>query len=387
MTPEKTTSSQKVCPTCGTRLSENATRCLVCGRAITATATPKRESDSSVQGPRMPMVTISLPLAIGLVILLVAIGAGAVYAFARQTPAIVIPPTVTQTPTQTSTITPTSTSTPTDTPVPTATPLPDKEYLVKSGDTCSKSAILFNVSVNSIILKNSLPADCGSLSIGQKLMVPQPTPTPTSQVTSTPNAVSATDKACDLFPYTVKEGDTIGSISANYNVPSISIREYNGMNSDIVQLGQRLNIPLCKRLPTPGPTSTPTPPPPYPAPNLLLPADGSSYVSGSEVITLQWSSVGNLRANESYAVTVEDLTDGSGKKVTDYVTDTKYIVPGSLRPSDATPHIFRWTVLPVRQAGTTKDGQPIYETGGALSNPRVFSWLGGGSAPSPTAKP
>ncbi len=334
----------------------------------------------------MPMVTLSLPLAIGLLILLVAIGAGAVYAFARSTPQIVIPLTATPTPTQTATITPTATSTATSTPVPTATPLPDKEYIVKPNDTCTKIAILYNVSVNSIVLKNGLPADCGSLSVGQKLIVPQPTPTPTSQVTSTPIPVNATDKACELYPYTVKEGDTLGSISANYHVAAQSIREYNGMSSDIVQLGQRINIPLCKRLPTPGPTSTATPPPPYPAPNLLLPVDGASYVSSSEVITLQWSSVGNLRQNESYAITVEDLTDGTGKKVTDYVTDTKYIVPTSLRPTDTIPHIFRWTVLPVRLSGTTKDGQPIYETGGALSNPRVFCWLGGG-LPAPTSKP
>jgi len=386
MAPEKTTSSQKVCPTCGTRLSENATRCLVCGRAITATATPRRESDSSVQGPRMPTVTLSLPLAIGLLILLVAIGAGTVYAFARSTPEIVIPPTITPTPTQTSTVTPTSTSTPTATLVPTSTPLPDKEYVVKSLDTCSKIAILYNVSVNSIVLKNGLNADCGPLSVGQKLMIPQPTPTATSQVTSTAIPANATDKACELFPYTVKEGDTLGSIAANYAVLGQSIREYNSMSSDIVQLGQRINIPLCKRLPTAGPTSTATPPPPYPAPNLLLPADGASYVVSSEVITLQWSSVGNLRANESYAVTVEDLTDGTGKKVIDYVTDTKYIIPVTLRPTDTTPHIFRWTVMSVRQTGTNKDGQATYDVGGALSNPRVFSWLGGG-APLPTSKP
>jgi hypothetical protein len=76
----------------------------------------------------------------------------------------------------------------------------------------------------------------------------------------------------------------------------------------------------------------------------------------------------------------------TGKKVIEYVTDTKYIVASSLRPSTNTPHVFRWTVLPVRQTGTTKDGQPVYEPGGALSSPRVFSWVGGG-APVPTSKP
>jgi LysM repeat protein len=336
----------------------------------------------------MPTLSLSLPLALGLFILLVGIGAGAVWLFAKSTPAVVLAYTSTPTATHTATVTQTSTATLTPTPMPTSTPLPPKEYVVKSNDSCNGIAYLFNVSIQSIVLLNGLPADCGVLSIGQKLKIPQPTPTATLQVSSTANsAVQATDSGCELFDYIVKDGDTLGSISANYRVPGDEIKKYNGLPSDIVQLGQKLKIPLCKRLPTAGPTSTPTPPPPYTAPNPLLPADGASFTSSSDVITLQWSSVGTLRTNESYAITIEDLTDGNGKKVTDYVTDTKYIVPASLRPSGNSPHVFRWTVLPVRQTGTTKDGQPIYDTGGALSTPRVFSWMGGGSAPVTTATP
>ncbi len=102
------------------------------------------------------------------------------------------------------------------------------------------------------------------------------------------------------------------------------------------------------------------------------------------MITLQWSSVATLRQNESYAVTIEDLTAGTGDKVIDYVSETKYIVPSSLRPSGNTPHIFRWTVVPVRQTGSTKDGQATYEQAGAVSSPRVFSWVGSGIAPTAT---
>lgn len=383
MSPEKKTSTQKVCPTCGTRLSENATRCSVCGRAITTTATPKRESDSSVQGPHIPTVTLSLPLAIAMFIILIGIGAGVVYSFARSTPQIIIDFTATPSPTITATVTLTPTPTSTGTPVPPATPLPPKEYVVKKNDSCSTIAYLYNVSINSIILLNNLSADCTSLSLGQKLLIPQPTPTLTPQSTSTQNATQVSDKACDLFDYVVKEGDTLGSISANYRVPGESIKEYNGLSSDIVQLGMKLHIPLCKRMPTAGPTSTSTPPAPYGAANLLLPADGASYVSANDIITLQWSAVGTLRQNETYAVTIEDLTDGSIKKV-DYVADTKYIVPTDLRPLAASPHIYRWWIIPVRQTSATKDGQPIYEAGGAPSAQRVFSWIG---AMGPTPKP
>lgn len=329
----------------------------------------------------MPTLSLSLPLAIGLFILLIGIGAGAVYFFAKSTPQIVVNFTSTPTSTQTSTITPTFTATSTNTLVPTATLLPPKEYIVKANDSCVGIALLFNVSVQSIVLLNNLPADCGVLSVGQKLLIAQPTPSPTPQASSTPNAAKATESDCDLFDYVVKENDTLGSIAANYNVPGEAIKEYNGLPSDIVKLGTTLKIPLCKRLPTPGPTSTPTPPPPYQAANLLLPADGASYISANDVITLQWSSVATLRQNESYAVTIEDLTTGTGDKVIDYVSETKYIIPASLRPGGNTPHIFRWTVVPVRQSGTTKDGQPTYEQAGAVSSPRVFSWVGTGAAP------
>ncbi|MBI3151539.1 MAG: zinc-ribbon domain-containing protein, partial [Chloroflexi bacterium] len=64
MTPEPTSSTKtKVCPTCGTRLSENATRCLVCGTEFNARPEPKivKKAEKSVQASRMPEIRLSLP--------------------------------------------------------------------------------------------------------------------------------------------------------------------------------------------------------------------------------------------------------------------------------------------------------------------------------------
>jgi hypothetical protein len=41
----------------------------------------------------------------------------------------------------------------------------------------------------------------------------------------------------------------------------------------------------------------------------------------------------------------------------------------------------------VRQNGSDDNGNPIYESAGATSNPRVFSWSGGGSLPAPSGTP
>jgi LysM repeat protein len=244
--------------------------------------------------------------------------------------------------------------------------------------------VAFKFSVLSIITLNNLPAACDNLVIGQELLIPQPTPTSTSLPTITPNPATQTAEACERVDYTVQEGDTLGTIANSYNVPMEAIREYNGLPNDTVFLGMPLTIPLCAR-PTPiGPTATPTPPPPYAAPPLLLPQDGAPFTLADDSIALQWGSVGTLRDNEAYQIIVEDVTEGKGRRLIDYVTDTKYLVPSSFRLSDNVVHTFRWWVVTVRQTGTDTDGNPIWEPAGVASAPRVFTWSGAGKPPSPT---
>ncbi len=335
----------------------------------------------------MPEVRLSLPLLFGLVILLLAIGAGTVYAVLQtlnngEAP-IAAAATDTPTPTETGTATPTPTASNTPTLQPTWTALPPVEYKVALGDTCISIAYNFQVSVNSIVILNGLPASCDTLSVGQILQVPQPTPTPSPAPTNTLNPTELAAQECEKIEYDVKEGDALSSIAANYAVSMASVRVYNNLPSDVVYSGQKLIIPLCEQMLE---TATPTPVPPYAAPNLLLPADGASFNS-SDSITLQWASVGELRENEAYAVTIEDVTEGNARKLVDYVKDSKYIIPESFRPTSNTPHVFRWSVLSVRQTGTDKDtGNPIWEPAGAVSAQRVFSWIGTGS-PAPTSTP
>jgi hypothetical protein len=121
---------------------------------------------------------------------------------------------------------------------------------------------------------------------------------------------------------------------------------------------------------------------------LLLPADGTSFSSANDVITLQWASVGELRLNEAYAVTIVDATDSNKGKFVDYVTDTKFNVPTDLRPTDGTMHLFRWSVLTVRQTGTNQDsGEPTWEPAGPVSAERVFGWASGGGSTQSTPQP
>lgn len=374
--------TKKLCPTCGSKVKDNADRCLVCGSSLN-----KAQESQVVQGSRMPEITVGLPLAIGLVVFFLGVGAGIVYMALQQTGQVV---EQTSTPTLTQTATPSITPTP-DTPTATATPQPSPTpltYTVSQGDSCLTIAARFEVSIRSIVQLNDIPASCETLFVGQELLIPHPTPTASPFPTATLSGDEATQAACEKVSYEVKAGDTLNTIALNYNVPEEAIREYNGMVSNTVYEEMTLIIPLCERAATPGPSPTPTPPPPYPAPNLLLPPDGAVFPLETDQVTLQWSSVGLINENEAYQITVIDITEGQGRKLVEYETDTKFIVPGDFRPQDNSPHIYRWTISTVRQADVDEDGDPIWESAGAVSDPRVFTWTGEAPAEAtPTPEP
>lgn len=374
MSTDRPSKPTKLCPTCGTRLSEDVVRCLVCGTDLTSAEIPSR-SAKVVQGRRMPEITLSLPAALGLLALFLMIGAVMVYFTLQQTGRVVEPTT---TPTVTMTLTPTATATPV-TPIPTNTQLPSPTpltYKVAAGDTCLSIAFAFGISVQSIVLLNELPVACDTLFIAQSLFIPHPTLTPTPLPTATLSPAEATEAACTKIEYVVQDNDTLSSISANYLVSITVLKAYNGLVNDTVRSGQTIIIPLCERLSTPGPTPTQTPPPPYPAPNLLLPPDGAPFTLADDSVTLQWAAVGTLRENEAYAVTIVDVTEGKDRKLVEYVSDTKFIVPSTFRPNDNLPHVLRWWVVTARQTGTDDDGNPIWEAAGNASVQRDFSWTG-----------
>ena len=375
---EKITRGSQNCPVCGTRISETATRCLVCGTALDGTATAKKERP--IDSKRIPEVKMSLGALIGLGILVLALIAVVVFLVINQqrggTVAATATEEVTQTATPTLTLSPTNT--PTLQPEPTWTPLPPLDYVVKANETCSDIAAQFRVSVQSIILANNLSTDC-MLSEGRTIKVPQPTLTPSPVPTATPEAIEAMADICtNTVSIVVSSSDTLQGIAMNYNVAMKDIQDFNKLSGTTIRQGQTLIIPLCDRLPTPGPTLTPTPLPPYPAPNLLLPRSGAAFSATDESVTLQWAAVAALRSNEVYRVKIQDLTSVEEKILVEYVTDTKFILPATFRPTDGNPHIIQWSVTVARQINQDNKN-PIYEEAGAESVFRVFSWIGTGT--------
>jgi LysM repeat protein len=329
----------------------------------------------------MPEVTLSLPAALGLLAIFLVVGALALFVTLKGTgkiPALTAVPTITET----VTLTPTPTETLIPTETTTLTPEPPVEYTVKSGDSCISIAGLYGSSVSAIVSLNNLNSNCTDLQVGQTIRVPRPTPTPPPAPTATLESAAATRAACQTVTYTVQANDTLSTIATNYGVSMQSIKDWNGLSTDNVFTDTQLTIPLCMQRATPGPSPTPTTPPPYPAPNLLLPADGETFTLATDTVTLQWASVGALRDNERYQVTVEILTGGTGPTLTEFVTDTKFVVPVTFRPQ--VNSIIRWWVVAVRQTSVDDQGNPIWSTAGTASAMRVFGWSGAGVVPTPT---
>ncbi len=155
---------------------------------------------------------------------------------AQATPVPTATQAATPSPSPTSSPTPTSTPTPTETPAPTPTPSPIPTatptvtasptpivYVVQQGDTLSRIAQRFGVSVDELRLANRLTSDI--LRVGQELVIPREG----ESITRT---------------YIVQPGDTLYLIAERFGVSVDDIVQLNPtINPNSLQVGQELLIP------------------------------------------------------------------------------------------------------------------------------------------------
>lgn len=151
---------------------------------------------------------------------------------------------------------------------------PNKYHVVKKGETLSRIASKYGVTVTSLKSLNRLHST--SLRVGQKLLVKKGTtvkvPNPNAKtVKDTANAIAqnATDsvmtntdtmanapakshqeikpvpqKQPDYTSYTIRQGDTLSSIARRYGTTANEIAQYNNLaNKDALRIGQKLKIP------------------------------------------------------------------------------------------------------------------------------------------------
>ena len=100
----------------------------------------------------------------------------------------------------------------------------DNTYIVKSGDTLYSIAKKFNIKVDNLKEANNLTSNM--LSLNQKLIIPK---------------ISNKE---DYLLYTVKKGDNLYNIANSYNTTVSDIMSLNNLSSNILSIGQTLKIPL-----------------------------------------------------------------------------------------------------------------------------------------------
>lgn len=98
-------------------------------------------------------------------------------------------------------------------------------YVVKYGDSLYSIAKRFDTTVADLMRVNNLKSNV--LSIGQQLRIP------------------INDQGTDdgYILYIVKSGDSLYSIARKYNISVDKLRRFNGLNSDLLSIGQKLKIP------------------------------------------------------------------------------------------------------------------------------------------------
>jgi LysM repeat protein len=105
------------------------------------------------------------------------------------------------------------------------TPMQDQSYTVKSGDSLSVIAKFFNMTVNELKQLNNLTSD--TIYIGQSLKVRNST---------APQSTTTTQS------YVVKSGDSLSLIAKNYGMSVTQLKQLNNLTSDTIYIGQTLKV-------------------------------------------------------------------------------------------------------------------------------------------------
>jgi LysM repeat protein len=139
---------------------------------------------------------------------------------------------------------------------PTPPPASATDYTIVQGDNFSALAKKFGVSVKAISDANP-GVDSTKLKIGQKIHIPAPTPATAATAPGTAAVTSSGEQV-----YTVKSGDTLIKIAAQFGTSVKALRSVNSLKTDSIKVGQKLKIPVKGPASAPSPATAPDTAPP-----------------------------------------------------------------------------------------------------------------------------
>lgn len=127
-------------------------------------------------------------------------------------------------------------------------------YTVQSGDTLSGIAARFNSTANHLASLNGI-ANPNLIYVGQRLLVQDQTPAPSTTPTSDP----AQPAASGPDTYTVQAGDTLSGIAGAFHTSTAALTNLNQLaNPNLIYVGQVLKVKASAN-PTPATPATPAP--------------------------------------------------------------------------------------------------------------------------------
>jgi LysM repeat protein len=131
-------------------------------------------------------------------------------------------------------------------------PAQGSEYTIVAGDTYTKVATKFHVTVRALTDANP-SVQPTRLRPGQKIHIPAPTVASVATASQTP--AKETSGSREL--YTVKSGDNLSKIATEHKTTVRAIRSANNLSTDRITVGQKLKIPASQ---APSPTTVATAP-------------------------------------------------------------------------------------------------------------------------------
>lgn len=120
----------------------------------------------------------------------------------------------------------------------------DTSYTVQPGDTLTKIAARFNVTVEAIVQANRL-ANPNAIRVGQTLTIPEGQPAPPPPPTGSPSsgAPPAPAPFASGNTYIVQKGDSVSRIASRFNITVEELMQANNLTTTTLQIGQVLVIP------------------------------------------------------------------------------------------------------------------------------------------------
>ncbi len=228
-------------------------------------------------------------------------------------------------------------------------------YTVQSGDSLSKIAAKTGVTSREIAELNNIK-DANKIKLGQKLVLPSyASPVASAPSVAKPAVKPAPPKKAPAHlpasapavggggEYVVKSGDSLSKVAVKNGTTVKALREVNHLKSDMIRVGQKLQLPgsPAKAAPvaTPAPAPAPVQPPvASPAPAVVeaappvsapAPVDMATALAPAEMPFEYTVKPGDTLEDvaKTFGVTSQQILDASGLTADEVTTSKKIKIP------------------------------------------------------------